>query len=208
MLGPLVLHRVGGEVDGTDVVAVDQRAPGEGTVELGEELPEPRSLRHAVGHSTVLRLGTREGDDRLALRRPGHQVSAEEEGKAGGGAPSVRTPGPVSVGVDDQLGGGRPVEKQPVVDSASEVAFESREVGLSGVVHMETDLLHGVGDVRPSEGEVLKGTGKAPVPGRVLDRFTRVLRELRLRVDWGRAGLAVNHLGPLQNVKSVLPLVK
>jgi hypothetical protein len=30
MLGPLVLHRVGGEVDGADVVAVNQRAPGEG----------------------------------------------------------------------------------------------------------------------------------------------------------------------------------
>jgi hypothetical protein len=37
-------------------------------------------------------------------------------------------------------------------------ALESREVGLPGVVHMETDLLHGVGDVRPGEGEVLKGT--------------------------------------------------
>ena len=68
MLGPLVLHRVGGEVDGADIVAVDQRAPGEGTVELGEELAEPRSLRHAVGHGTVLRLDTRAGDDRLALR--------------------------------------------------------------------------------------------------------------------------------------------
>jgi hypothetical protein len=67
---------VGGEVDGADVVAVDQRAPGEGTVELDEELPEPRSLRHAVGHDAVLRLGTRAGDDRLALRRLGHQVTA------------------------------------------------------------------------------------------------------------------------------------
>jgi hypothetical protein len=37
MLGPLV-HWVGGEVDRVDVVAVDQRAPGEGTVKLGEEL--------------------------------------------------------------------------------------------------------------------------------------------------------------------------
>jgi hypothetical protein len=179
MLGPLVLHQVGGELYGADVVAVDQRVPREGTVELGEELPEPRSLRHAVGHSTVLRLGTRAGDDRLALRRPGHQVPTEEDGEAGGGAPSVRAPDPISVGVDDQVGGGRPVEKQPVVDGALEVAeeaFESREVGLSGVVHMETDLLHGVGGVRPSEGEVLKGTGKAPVPGRVLDWVTRVLR--------------------------------
>jgi hypothetical protein len=71
------------------------------------------------------------------------------------------------------------MEKQPIVGGVPEVAeeaFESRKVGLSGVMHMETDLLHGVGDVRPSEGEVLKGTGKAPVPGRVLDWVTRVLR--------------------------------
>jgi hypothetical protein len=39
MLGPLVLHWVGGKVDRADVVAVDQRAPGERTVKLGEELP-------------------------------------------------------------------------------------------------------------------------------------------------------------------------
>jgi hypothetical protein len=103
------------------------------------------------------------------------------------------------------------VKKQHVVDGAPEVAkeaLESREVGLSGVVHMETDLLHGVGDVWPSEGEVLKGTDKTLVPSGVLDRVTHGLRELRLRVDWGKAGLAVTHLGPLQNVKSVLPLVK
>jgi hypothetical protein len=89
-----------------------------------------------------------------------------------------------------------------------EEAFESHKVGLSGVVHMETDLLHDIGDVRPSEGEVLKSTGKTPVPGGVLDWVTLGLRELCLRVDLGRAGLAGNHLGPLQNVKSVLPLVK
>jgi hypothetical protein len=37
---------------------------------------------------------------------------------------------------------------------------------------METDLLHCVGDVRSSEGEVLKGTGKTPVAGGVRDRVT------------------------------------
>jgi hypothetical protein len=103
------------------------------------------------------------------------------------------------------------VKKQPVVDGAPEVAeeaLESREVGLSGVVHMETDLLHGVGDVRPGEDEVLKGISKTPVAGGVRDWVTRGLRELGLRVDWGGAGLAVTHLGPLQNVKSVLSLVK
>jgi hypothetical protein len=103
------------------------------------------------------------------------------------------------------------VKKLPVVNGAPEVAeeaLESREVGLPGVVHMETDLLHGVGEVRPGEGEVLKGTSKTHVPSGVLDWVTLGLRELRLCVDWGGAGLAVNHLGSLQNVKSVLPLVK
>jgi hypothetical protein len=103
------------------------------------------------------------------------------------------------------------VKKQPVVDGAPEVAeeaLESREVGLLGVVHMETDLLHGVGDVQPGEGEVLKGTGKTPVAGGVPDWVTRGLRELGLRVDCGGAGLAVTHMDPLQNVKSVMSLVK
>jgi hypothetical protein len=103
------------------------------------------------------------------------------------------------------------VKKQLIVDGEPEVAeeaLESREVGLSGVVHMETDLLHGVGDVQPGEGEVLKGTSKTPVAGGVCDWETRGFRELGLRVDWGGAGIAVTHLGPLQNVKSVLSLVK
>ena len=92
------------------------------------------------------------------------------------------------------------MKKQLVVYSALEVAeeaLESHEVGLPGVVHMETDLLHGVGDVRPGKVEVLKSTSKTPVPGGVLDWVTLGLGELRLRVDWGGAGLAVNHLGSL-----------
>jgi hypothetical protein len=58
MLGPLVLHRVGGEIDGADVVAVDERAPGEGAVKLSQELAELSGLGHAVGNGAVLRLST------------------------------------------------------------------------------------------------------------------------------------------------------
>jgi hypothetical protein len=50
------------------------------------------------------------------------------------------------------------VKKQLVVYSALEVAeeaLESHEVGLPGVVHIETDMLHDIGDVWPGEGEVL-----------------------------------------------------
>jgi len=76
MLGPLVLHRVGGEVHRTDVVAIDQRAPRERAVELDDELPEPGSHSHVVGNGAVLCLGTGAGDNRHTLGRPGHQVAA------------------------------------------------------------------------------------------------------------------------------------
>jgi hypothetical protein len=75
-------------------------------VELDEKLPEPGGLSHAVSDSAVLHLGTGAGDHWLALGQPGHQVAAQKDSVAGGGAPSVRTPGPVGVSVDDKLGGG------------------------------------------------------------------------------------------------------
>ena len=38
MLGPLMLNRIGGEIDCTDVVTVNKCGPMERRVELGEEL--------------------------------------------------------------------------------------------------------------------------------------------------------------------------
>jgi hypothetical protein len=79
MLRPLMLNRVGGEVHGTDVVAVDKRALGERAVKLSQELSELGRLSHAVSNSPVLRLSTRARDHRLLLGRPGDQVTAEED---------------------------------------------------------------------------------------------------------------------------------
>jgi hypothetical protein len=67
MLRTLMLHEIGGEVDGADVVAVNQGAMLEGAVELMEELVQPGSLCHVVGHSAVLNLGAGVGDDGLPL---------------------------------------------------------------------------------------------------------------------------------------------
>jgi hypothetical protein len=53
MLRPLMLNRVGGEVHGANVVAVDERA-----VKLRQELSKPGRLSHAVDNSPVLRLNT------------------------------------------------------------------------------------------------------------------------------------------------------
>ena len=58
-----------------------------------------------------------------------------------------------------------------------------------GFMHMETDLLNSVGEIRPGEGEVLQDTGQTPVGS-------------------SEAGLAISHPSPVQNIECVLPLVK
>ena len=103
MLRPLVLNRVGGEVHGANVVAVDKLAPGERAVELHQELAKPGHLCHAVSHGAILGLGTGAGDHRLSLGRPRDKVAPEEDSVARGGATSVWTASLISVGVDNQL---------------------------------------------------------------------------------------------------------
>jgi hypothetical protein len=67
MLRPLMLNRVGGEVHGADVVAVDERALGARAMKLSQELSVPGRLSHAISNSPVPRPSTRAGDNRLSL---------------------------------------------------------------------------------------------------------------------------------------------
>jgi hypothetical protein len=67
VLRVLMLHKIGGEVDHADVVAVDEGGALKGVVELLEQLSQPEGLCHAVGHSTVLGLCAGVRDDRLPL---------------------------------------------------------------------------------------------------------------------------------------------
>jgi hypothetical protein len=73
-------------------------------------------------------------------------------------------------------------------------------MGLSRVVHMQTDLLHGVGDVRLCEGQVLESPSNAPKLGSVLNRRHGVCNELHLEVDWSRAWLTISHGHMLDDV--------
>ena len=70
MFGPLVLHRVAGQVSGRDVVTVDDRRRRGELMEFGKELVEPNSLGNTVGDGTVLGLGAGPGDGVLALGGP------------------------------------------------------------------------------------------------------------------------------------------
>jgi hypothetical protein len=55
MLRALMLNGVGGEVHGTDVVAVDESASRWWSLELMQKLAQPGDLSHTIGDDTVLR---------------------------------------------------------------------------------------------------------------------------------------------------------
>jgi hypothetical protein len=78
----LVLNGVSGKVDGTNVITVHESALGQWTMELLEELPEPTSFSHAVGHAAILSLDARSGDYVLALGGPGDEVVTKEHNVA------------------------------------------------------------------------------------------------------------------------------
>ena len=61
--------------------------------------------------------------------------------------------------------------------------LHGRQMGLLRVVHVQTDLLHDVGDVGPCECQVLESSCNAPELRGVLNRKPRVPRQLRLVVD-------------------------
>jgi hypothetical protein len=71
---------------------------------------------------------------------------------------SVETTCPISISVEDEIVH-RGAAKQTMVEGAIEVvedALRNREIGLTGVMHVEAHLLDHVGDVKPGEGEVLE----------------------------------------------------
>jgi hypothetical protein len=204
MLSALMLNRVGGEIDSTDVVAVDQSGQWQGVVNLYH-------ICHVVNHDAVPRLSTRTGDDVLMVRGPGDEVVAQEHCVARSGPTSVGTTGPVSISVDDEVWHRGAVKKQVMVEGALEVpkdVLRVREMGLTRVVHVEAHQLDCVGNVGPGEGEVLESSSQAAVGSRVTDGGPHVGGDLDMSVDRCGAGLAVAHASILKDVLSILTLVE
>jgi hypothetical protein len=83
---------------------------------------------------------------------------------------SVRTTGPVSISIDDEVRHRGAAKKQAEVKGAQEVpkdALHCREMGLTGVVQVEAHLLDRAGNVGPGEGEILERPSQAAVGTRV-----------------------------------------
>jgi hypothetical protein len=172
MFGALILNGVGGEIHGTDVVTVDESVPRRRTLELMEQLAQPGGLSHTISDGAVLGFRAGPRDDHLSHGRPGHKVVLEEHRVAGRRATSVRTSSPVSAGVDDEVRAGRAVQKETIIQRPLEVvqdALHDHQMRLSGVVHVQINLLYVIGDVGPSERQVLQGACDALELGGILD---------------------------------------
>jgi hypothetical protein len=87
-------------------------------------------------------------------------------------------------------------------------ALHGCQMGLPSVVHVQTDLLHIIGDVGPCECQVLESPCNAPELRGVLNGRPRVPRQLHLEVDWSRARLAVRHDRTFEDVKRVGALIE
>jgi hypothetical protein len=61
--------------------------------------------------------------------------------------------------------------------------LHDRQMRLPRVMHMQTDLLHNVGDVGPCEGQVLESPCNTLKLGSIMNRRPEVYSELRLEVD-------------------------
>jgi hypothetical protein len=68
MLRTSMVHRVGGEVDRADVIAVDESGFVNLTKQLLKKLTKPGALSHGVSHGPILCLGAGAGDGGLLLR--------------------------------------------------------------------------------------------------------------------------------------------
>jgi len=97
VFGALMLDRVGGHVDGADVVTIDQRSTPRRCMKLEEKLAQPGGFGNAISHSTILCLCTGSGHCVLSLRRPGNQVVPEENRITRCGFESIWTACPIGV---------------------------------------------------------------------------------------------------------------
>jgi len=70
VLGSSVMHRILGHVDGRDVVAVHDGRLGHRLQKLDKKMTKPTAFCRDVGHTSVLSLRARPGDDGLAFGRP------------------------------------------------------------------------------------------------------------------------------------------
>jgi hypothetical protein len=80
------------------------------------------------------------------------------------------------------------------------------EVGLLWIMHVEANLVDGIGDVGAGECHVLEGPGEAPEVSQISNRRPKLGGDLGLHVHQCQNQFAVHHANSLKNVESKLTL--
>jgi hypothetical protein len=80
--------------------------------------------------------------------------------------------------------------------------LQSSHMWFLGVMHMETDLLNGIGNVKTSERQVLKSTGQTPELSSILNCWTRAGRQLGLKINGCRAGFTTGYTRTINDPES------
>jgi len=96
-----------------------------------------------------------------------------------------------------------------MIKSTLEIAedpFGSNKVNLPRIVHVKANLLDGISNVGPGEGQVLKSSHKATVGCGISNRRTIISRSLGAGINRGGARFAGTHAMASQDVQSILVL--
>lgn len=211
VLRPAVVHWVGGEVDGGHVVAEHQRGLVHWSQELAEELTEPDALGDGVGDAAVFGLRTGAGHRRLALGGPGDERVAEVDDEAGRGTACVGAARLVSIGEGTYIECGRGAEMETEGRRAVHVpqhTLDQSEMALARGMHVQADLLDGVGELGAGDGEVLQASSDASVGGRVVHTTAISRGQLGLGVNGRRGRTAGFHAGAIDKLFRVLFLAQ
>jgi len=110
MLGSLMLNRVGGEVNGADIITVDHCNTTEWAVKLYQKLAQPAGFGDSIRDCSIFLLCTGPRHYRLTLGRPEDEIVPEKHRITRGGFACVRTARPICIGVDSEISWRGPVE--------------------------------------------------------------------------------------------------
>jgi hypothetical protein len=91
MLGALVLDEVGGEVDNTDIVTINNCGAAKRTSKFLQKVTQPTGLSDSIRNSVIFSLCTRLGHCRLTLGQPRNKIVPEKHRMTRCGFTGVRT---------------------------------------------------------------------------------------------------------------------
>lgn len=177
-------------------------------VKLKQQLAQPSGLSDTVGNSLIFCFSTRTRHLTLPFRRPGDQVVTRENNIACSGLTSVRTTRPISIRVNSEGVWNSSREKKPMIKSVlkrpKNTLYQS-QMRFPRIMHIETNLLHRVGNVRTGERQILQGSSQTVIVSRIRHRVTST-GKLGVSVDRCAAWLTSRHPGILKYVHGILTL--